>query len=259
MPEATYRTGTPVWTDLTSSDPQRIIPFYTELFGWGAEDGGDPQYGGYVTFTLHGKPVAGLGPQQEGNPYGNLWTVYIASDDASATAGKAAAAGGQVMLPAMQVGDQGTLALLADPAGAVVGLWQPDQHAGFAYQDEPGAPVWFETMSRNFPAALDFYRNVFEWDYTTEADTDDFRYSTATIDGSPVAGVMDAARFLPEGVPSFWQFYIGVGNADATVEAATRLGGSVVEAPQDSPYGRIATIADPLGAMLRIDEPPAGN
>lgn len=252
MPDRPSLTGAPCWIDLTSSDPRQVIPFYTGLFGWRSDTNEDPQYGGYSIFSMNGKPIAGLGPQQQGNPYGNVWTTYIASDDAEATAAKAAEAGGQVMMPAMVVGDQGTMAILGDPAGAVIGVWQADQHDGFGLVDEPGAPVWHETLSRNYAAALPFYADVFGWTFRTLGDTDEFRYSQANLGDRTVAGVMDADSFLPEGVPSFWQFYIGVEDTDAAVAKVTELGGSIRRAPEDTPFGRLASVADPLGATFQI-------
>ncbi|AQA25069.1 glyoxalase/Bleomycin resistance /Dioxygenase superfamily protein [Rhodococcus sp. MTM3W5.2] len=252
MPEPKSIVGAPCWVDLTSSDPQRVIPFYSGLFGWSADTNEDPQYGGYSIFSKDGKPIAGLGPQQEGNPYGNIWTVYLASEDAAATADKAAAAGGQVMMPAMVVGDQGTMAIIGDPAGAVVGVWQADQHRGFGLVDEAGAPVWFETMSRDYAAALPFYESVFGWRYDAIGDGDEFRYSQAKIGDEMVAGAMDASGFLPEGVPSFWQFYVGVQDTDLALEKVVELGGTVVRPAEDTPFGRLAAVADPLGANFQI-------
>ncbi len=252
MPEPTSVAGVPCWIDLTSSDPEAVKPFYAGIFGWTIESSGDPQYGGYAIFSKDGKPIAGLGPQMEGNPYGNVWTTYIRSDDAAATSAMAEAAGGTVMLPSMVVGDQGSMAILADPAGAVVGLWQPDQHLGFGIVGEPGTPVWHETLSRNYKAALPFYANVFGWEYESIGDTDEFRYSQAKIGEDTVAGVMDAAAFLPEGAPSFWQFYIGVEDTDATLAKVVELGGSIGRPAEDSPFGRLATVVDPFGARFQI-------
>ncbi|QTJ67809.1 VOC family protein [Rhodococcus sp. ZPP] len=252
MPDRQSLTGAPCWIDLTSSDPAQVIPFYTDLFGWTADTDEDPQYGGYTIFGKNGSPIAGLGPQQPGNPYGNIWTNYIASEDAQATAAKAADAGGRVMMPPMVVGDQGSMAILADPAGAVIGVWQADQHSGFGLVDEPGAPVWHETLSRNYASVLPFYADVFGWSYESMGDSTEFRYSQAKIGDRMVAGVMDADAFLPEGVPSFWQFYLGVDDADAAVARVTELGGSVQREPEDSPFGRLASVADPLGASFQI-------
>ncbi|SDC59093.1 VOC family protein [Rhodococcus tukisamuensis] len=252
MPDHQPLAGAPCWIDLTSSDPEQVKPFYSGLFGWAADSNEDPQYGGYAIFSKDGKPIAGLGPQQEGNPYGNVWTIYLKSGDAAATADTAAATGGQVLMPAMQVGPQGTMAILADPAGAVIGVWQPDQHQGFSLVDEPGAPVWFETLSRSYTDALPFYEKVFGWSYTPIGDTDEFRYSQAMIGKQMVAGVMDADGFLPEGAPSFWQFYVGVDDLDAALAKVTELGGRILRPAEDTPFGKLAAVADPLGAAFQI-------
>src|ERR1700694_5967537 len=132
------------------------------------------------------------------------------------------------MMPAMQGGDQASMPWLPDPAGAAIGLWQPHQHRGFGVIGEAGAPVWHEAMSRNYDAALPFYVQVFGWTLTTLEDSDQFRYSTASLGGDPFAGVMDASAILPEDVPSFWQFYIGVGDVDASLARAKKLAGSLV-------------------------------
>ena len=54
-----------------------------------------------------------------------------------------------MLVEPMQVGDQGHMAFLADPAGATVGVWQPREHQGFAAaRGAVGAPTWFETLSQ---------------------------------------------------------------------------------------------------------------
>ena len=68
---------------------------------------------------------------------------------------------------------------------------------------------------------------------------------------------MDAAAFLPDGVPSSWSVYFGTDDTDAALVRIAELGGSVLEGAQDSPYGRLATVADPLGATFRVIQPPA--
>jgi predicted enzyme related to lactoylglutathione lyase len=63
---------------------------------------------------------------------------------------------------------------------------------------------------------------------------------------------MDAAAFLAEGVPSNWSVYWAVDDVDATLATATALGGSVVTPVQDTPYGRLAQLADPAGATFKL-------
>jgi predicted enzyme related to lactoylglutathione lyase len=66
---------------------------------------------------------------------------------------------------------------------------------------------------------------------------------------------MDASAFLPEGVPSHWAVYFGTANTDASVAQAVQLGATVVQAAEDTPYGRLASLTDPTGAMFKLHQP----
>jgi hypothetical protein len=99
---------------------------------------------------------------------------------------------------------------------------------------------------------LRFYRDVFGWDTHTASDAPDFRYSTLGEGEGALAGVMDDT-VLPEGGPGpRWEVYLGVDDADAAVTRVDELGGKVLAPPEDSPYGRLAEVADPTGAAFRI-------
>ena len=50
--------GAPCWVDLWTSDLEGSRHFYTELFGWVAEEP-SPEHGGYFMFTRDGVPIAG--------------------------------------------------------------------------------------------------------------------------------------------------------------------------------------------------------
>ena len=70
--------------------------------------------------------------------------------------------------------------------------------------------------------------------------------------GEQYAGVMDASGFLPEGVPAHWSVYFGTDDADATAARIVELGGTMVNAPEDTPYGRLATATDPVGVQFKL-------
>jgi hypothetical protein len=84
------------------------------------------------------------------------------------------------------------------------------------------------------------------------SDTPDFRYTTLGKGDSAKAGIMDASAYLPAEVPSNWQVYFAVEDADASIEKAVGLGARVIDGPDDTPFGRLATLADPTGAMFKI-------
>jgi uncharacterized protein len=241
--------GAPCWVDLMTSDTERSRAFYCELFGWTAEEPAE-QFGGYFNFRKDGARVAGCMPSQ--NPEMDVWSVYLAVDDAKATVDAAVAAGSKVLVPAMDVSDLGTMAVISDPGGAVIGIWQPGLHQGFGVVAESGAPSWFELHTRDYQTAVGFYREVFGWDTYVISDTPEFRYTTLKHGESWLAGIMDAAGLLPDGVSAHWSVYFGVDDTDAALVRIVELGGSIVTAAQDTPYGRLATATDPTGAQFKL-------
>jgi uncharacterized protein len=152
----------------------------------------------------------------------------------------------------MPVADLGTMAVVTDPGGAVVGLWQPGTFPGIGVEGEPGAPSWYELLTRDYPATVDFYRRALGWETHVVDDSDAMRY-TVCLDGEDWrAGVMDATGFLPPDAPAHWSVYLGAEDADAAVARAVELGGTVLVPAEDTPYGRIATVADPSGAPFKV-------
>jgi predicted enzyme related to lactoylglutathione lyase len=255
MPAPTSRpTGVPVWTDVSTSDPERAEAFYTGLFGWTAEHTGD-EFGDYVNFRKDGELVAGLiKNQQPGAP--DSWTTYLLSSDAAATTAAVSANGGRVYVEPMDVGGLGTMAIVGDPTGATIGIWQPGTHAGFGLVLEPGTANWFELHTSDYDVAVPFYVKAFGWQAQTMSDEPTFRYTVLAADGRQHAGIMDAAQFLGDGVISDWQVYFHAADVDASVAKVRELGGTVTEEPQDTPYGRIAQVEDPTSAIFRLMTPP---
>jgi predicted enzyme related to lactoylglutathione lyase len=245
--------GAPCWVDLTTPDTERSRAFYTELFGWQAEEP-NAEFGGYFNFTKDGVRIAGCMASQPENPT-PVWSIYLATDDAEKTLEATAANGGQVHVPTMAVGDLGTMAFVADPGGAGIGVWQPGQHKGFGVFGETGTPSWFELHTRDYDATLSFYREVFHWETQAVSDTPEFRYTMMMAGENGLAGVMDASAFLPEGAPAQWSVYFGVEDTDAALEKIVQLGGSVVAPAEDTPYGRLATATDATGAQFKLVAP----
>jgi uncharacterized protein len=248
--------GAPCWIELFTSDVEKGRAFYHELFGWTSDEPAE-ELGGYFTFYKDGVRVAGgmHNDGQSGAP--DVWSIYLACEDAKATADAAKANGGQVMVEPMEVMDLGSMLVVGDPGGGVIGGWQPGTHQGFGVYAEPGTPHWFELQTRAYDASVDFYRRVFAWDAHVASDTPELRYTTFGEGESALAGIMDASAFLPDGVPAKWSIYFGAEDVDATLARIVELGGSIVEPAVDTPYGRLATATDPGGIDFKLLQPPA--
>jgi len=246
--------GAPCWIELYTSNPDAAKAFYGDVFGWTVDDANAEQFGGYFTFLKDGRKVAG-GIPSDGQSGPDAWTTYLRSTDAATTAGHVRANGGNVVAEPMAVADLGTMAVVTDVAGACVGIWQPGQHLGFDVVGEPGFGTWFELHTSRYEASLKFYRDVFGWTVTTASDEADFRYSLFAEGEEQFAGVMDASAFLPDGVPAEWSVYFGVDDADKTAELVVERGGTIIEPAEDTPYGRLARVADPTGTQFKLVAP----
>jgi uncharacterized protein len=250
MTSYTAPLSAPIWIDLSSSDVDRAQEFYGTVFGWTFESAG-PDYGGYIDAAKDGKPVAGLlrNDPQWNAPDG--WTTYFHTADIHATVKTAGVSGGTSCVEPMEVRERGWMAMGIDPSGAVYGLWEPTGHYGIGLAREHGAPAWHQLTTRNFGTALEFYRVVLGWSTEAASDTDEFRYTTASFDGEPLLGVMDGISLLGEG-PSNWSIFFGSDDVDKTLQVITEFGGSVVRPAEDTPYGRLASAADPTGAVFNL-------
>lgn len=256
---AAYDHGTPCWIDLISPDVDASTAFYTGLFGWTAEDSHDPGSGQrvYTNFHRDGQLVAGMAAQQEGMAgMPAVWASYVAVDDVDAVADRVADAGGQVMMPPMQVMTQGRMALIGDPAGAMLGLWQAQDHIGAQVVNEPRTWSWNELLSRDVDAAMAFYSAVLGWTYEGQ-DMGGFTYHVI-VGGEEggLGGLMQMPEGIPDSVPSYWGVYFTVDDLDATVARATDLGATIANGPDDSPVGRMATLMDPQGGSFTLIQPP---
>jgi len=255
---ATAPIGAPCWADLWTSDVEGSRRFYSELFGWEADEP-NPEFGGYFVFNRNGVRVAG-GMGDMGDMRANdTWKIFLATDNIEKTVESAEASGAEIVSPAMAVADLGTQAVLVDPTGAHLGAWEANSFPGFTVLGESGTPSWFELHTRDYRQALDFYGTVFGWETDVVVDSDEMRYSVVRNPGGEgeLAGIMDASKFLPEGVPSYWSVYWHTDDVDASIARVKSLGGAVELEPEDTPYGRLATVTDPAGALFKLRMPTA--
>lgn len=246
---ATAIANKPAWVDLGTKDAAGARDFYSKLLGWDIQVSPDPQYGGYGRALADGKDAAGIGPTMSPEQP-TAWSLYIGTDDADALAEKVTTAGGAVLMAPFDVGDQGRMAVFADPSGAAISAWQPISMGGFQAQG-PNAFGWAELTARGVEKAIPFYRKVFGWALKTSDDPQN-SYTEFQIDGESVAGATEMSPMAPPDMPNYWLVYFSVDDVDASAAQAERIGGKVMLAPLDFPGGRMAMIADPEGAIFGL-------
>ena len=232
-----------VWHEQVSSDPGQAKDFYTKLFGWGTEifEAGEMKYS---MINANGKNHGGFAQAQEGAPPPH-WLGHVQVEDVDATIKKAKAAGGKVVFGPVDMGEVGRFAIVGDPQGAYVSVYQPEGEGDVA----EGVFVWDELGTNDVDGAAKFYGDVFDW--TAKDMGEDFGgYRMFEVGETGIAG---AHTLQDTSASPRWIPYVGVEDVDATVAKASELGGSTVAEPMDIPtVGRIALITDPLGAVLGI-------
>jgi uncharacterized protein len=261
MPEMTkYEPGTPCWIELSTTDMDASKKFYGAVLGWKDYSVGPEETGFYTMPERDGLPLAGMMTQMDGEKAMGVpphWNTYISVKSADDTAKKAAGLGATVVVEPMDVMDVGRMAVLIDPEGAAICLWQPNTHPGSAIVNEPGTFIWSELYTKDPAKAETFYTGLFGW--TTKVDDGPMKYTELKVKDRTFGGLM---AITPEmgPIPPNWLVYFAVDDADAAIDAAKKAGGSAMMGPMDIPnVGRIAVLADAQGAVFAIIKtaPPA--
>ncbi|MGH3812496.1 MAG: VOC family protein [Pseudonocardiaceae bacterium] len=253
MPTRTnpWPTGTPCWVDLSVPDLAAAKEFYGAVFGWSFVDSG-AEFGHYQICQVDGRAAAAIAPcHSEGQP--TVWTVYLASDDADGTAKLIGENGGTVLAAPMDIPGSGRMCIAQDPLGAAFGVWQAAGMPGAEVYAEPGSLVWSDVRLPDPDAGRTFYASVFGYRYESIEGEPDYTtvHFDAARDGEPVGGI-GGMMGAPQGAPPHWLAYFLVADADAAATSASAAGGTILAGPFDTPYGRMAGIADPHGATFFV-------
>jgi predicted enzyme related to lactoylglutathione lyase len=249
-----YQPGVPCWVDTWQHDAAVAVGFYTQLLGWEAEETTPPDAPRrHFMCRLRGRDVAAIGspPAAGTSP---AWGTYMWVESADDTAAQAVSAGGSVVLEPFGTLDCGRMAILADPAGAVFGVWQPGEHRGAQLVNEPGAWSMSLLNTGDPESATAFYGTLFGWEADPLGDMTLWRLP-GYVGGEPQQPVpRDVIAVMASGgdQPPRWGVDFWVDDTDAAARAAAQLGGAVIVPPFDTPFSRNAVIADPQGAVLSV-------
>jgi len=268
-----YIQGVPCWIDLSPPNPSADAQFYSDLFGWQIEDampeGSDVHY---FIGRIRGGDVAGIGTVRDGAPPA-MWNTYVWVDSADRTAAKARAAGGTASDP-FDVMEAGRMAVVTDPEGAAICIWEPNQHRGSKIVNEHGSVNFNVLATRDLEGAKAFYGAVFGWQTLTlpagvmwtlpgygdhlEELTPGLRKGMADM-GAPDGFIDVVASVNPiaggdSTTPARWDVTFAVDDVEGIAKMAKELGGEVLAGPFDAPWCRMAVIKDPQGATFTASQ-----
>lgn len=241
------------WFDLMTTDLGAAPAFYGQVAGWttGEFDGSSKPY----TMWMNGDvPIGGFmqlpdEAVQAGAP--PHWLAYVSTPDVKATSAKAKELGGQVLME-MEVPSVGSIALIQDPQGATIGIFQPDSETpGHDGPADLGEFSWHELSTDGWESAWSFYSALFGWVKTDQMDMGEMGiYQMYGRGAHPLGGISDRPATMPV---SAWLYFIQVPDVNAAVGTIKALGGSVVLGPMEVPGGDlVAQCLDPAGAAFAV-------
>jgi predicted enzyme related to lactoylglutathione lyase len=120
--------NTVCWIDVSAPDQSRTAEFYSTLFGWQMVEGKSmhpAKPGDYYHIVNAGQMQGGVPPPAMRDPHAPPhMLMYVEVDDCAAMERKAASLGARVHVKTMKIGENGAMAVLADPQGATFALHQ---------------------------------------------------------------------------------------------------------------------------------------
>jgi predicted enzyme related to lactoylglutathione lyase len=243
--------GAPNWVDLATTDIDGAVHFYKSLLGWEVEKTASPM-GDYYIGKVEGSQVAGMmamsADQMEMPP---MWTTFFNVDDVDEMVVKIEMAGGSVIQPAFDI-PEARIAIVADPLGAMFGLFGGPEIEGTWLSRKSGAVCWVETMNRDTASAEAFYASIFDWKAETEIGKE-MSYTTFHLEEEPIAGMLMMTDEIGPEVPAHWGLYFSVDVCKKAEEKTIELGGSVIRPTTEIPeMGSFAVLADPQGAVFQV-------
>ncbi|MFC7218576.1 VOC family protein [Streptomyces polyrhachis] len=245
--------GTPGWVTLLSHSLPAARDFYGALFGWQFTEPG-ARVGPYehaLRVQCGGRDLAGMGELAPRSRRLPAWTPYFTVPDADGAADAVRFTGGTVAVGPLDLGRRGRMALCADPAGAVLGVWQPRGPHEPPRRPQTGAAVWHELWVPEPSAVTRFYEWVFGCAFDKQPDGS----LTLRAGGRAVAAIRPLSPAFPPHTPAHWGTHFAVKDVAESLDRLLGLGGRVLRGPYETAAGRRrAEAADPEGARFTLVE-----
>jgi predicted enzyme related to lactoylglutathione lyase len=246
-----------VWYEHLTKDSKAAIEFYGEVMGWQTQPFGDG--GHYVMWVSSQGPLGGvMGLPEELAKMGAPphWMAHVQVGSVDATAALAKQLGGKIHKEPEDIPTVGRFAVIGDPQGAFLSIFQPAGEMPLHDPGKPGEFCWSELVTSDNAAAFSYYGKLFGWKVLEDMDMGPMgTYRIFGLGDQRVGGMMAAPK--GSSLPPAWGYYTSVPDLDAAVKSATKRGAKVTNGPMDIPGGaRIAQLVDPQGAAFALHQAP---
>jgi predicted enzyme related to lactoylglutathione lyase len=257
LPPLTTVSGSPrlpgkfVWADFVTDDVAAARRFYSGLFGWGFQNGGD-----YLIVLNNERPICGMFqlPHPKDQSAHPRWFGYISVKSVDQAQRTVAKLGGRVVSPPRKFSGRGEQAVFADPEGALFGVIKSSSGDPEDCLADPGDWVWIQLLSKDARKAGEFYHQVGGYDVVENTQSNRVSDLVLVSEGYARATV----RTIPEEnrqVYPNWLPFVRVSNVKDSVARATQLGGKILFEPKPEYLGgKVAVVSDPTGGAIGLLE-----
>jgi predicted enzyme related to lactoylglutathione lyase len=248
------KNGSFAWLELGTTDRRAAKNFYSNLFGWSAEDMSMGPEMTYTIFRIGGSDVGGayqLMKEQLDAKVPPHWMLYIGVENADEAALRAVRLGGQQLMAPADIPHVGRFAVLQDPTGAAISIFQPGEHRGITVFGDVGALCWADLNTTNADKASKFYAEWLGWKF--DVGKDGYRHIINGTGHEDMIGGVPPQMHAPPGTPSHWMPYFHVEDCKVTAAKAAQLGATTIMPAELMPdVGTIAVAADPQKAVFAL-------
>jgi predicted enzyme related to lactoylglutathione lyase len=252
-----HHIGKVIFVELVTPDLAAAKQFYAGLFGWTFRD---IQAGGteYAEASLDGRPVAGLIHKDvpAGERRQPAWLSFFAVRDVDAAKKIAVQHGAKVLFEPRSIPNRGREAVFADPQGAVFAVLASSSGDPPDVLAAPGEWIWSSLITSDPDTDAAFYQTLFDYEVFDLPADEGTRHLMLASDNYARA----SANTLPANRPNahpHWLNYVRVEDAVKMTAKVVALGGRVLVEPRvDRHGGKVAVVADPLGARFGLLEWP---
>jgi hypothetical protein len=252
-----HHVGKLIFVELVTPDLAVAKQFYTGLFGWTFRDiqAGRTEY---AEALLDDRPVAGLihknlPASEHRQP---RWLSFFAVGDVDAAKKVALQNGAKVLFEPHSIPDRGREAVFADPQGAVFAVLASSSGDPPDVLAAPGEWIWSSLITRDTDTAAAFYQTIFDYEVFELPADEGTRHLLLASDNYARASVNTLPANRPNAHPH-WLNYVRVEDTVKMTAKVVALGGRVLVEPRiDRHGGKVAVVADPLGAPFGLLEWP---
>ena len=242
------------WYELMTTDVEAAKAFYAEVMGWRARDVSLADTA-FALFSAGESPISGLmNLPERATAMGAAphWVGYVGVNDIEATTDLVKRLDGAVYVPPTQISDTSRFCVVADPQTATLGILESIGPERMQPADitAPGRVGWHELLAADAEKALEFYRQLFDWQ-KADADSGPMgTYQRFSAGGQTIGGILTKPPTTPA---PHWLYYFNAADIDAAAKRVTTAGGQILDGPFQSPGGPwIVQCTDPQGAMFAL-------